>query len=264
MLNFAACGVGGRCFTASGSHSRWTVALADFADDLGDVIRLHALFGQFDRTVHERLRHRPAGVGLERDVFHDPRAPQILTQRVEIRLHRRRKRAIETVRALEHGAWTVEAAAGHQRGADARLRGPSGVHPLRGRPLGEGSSMMPDAMLPAMPSAEAISGAAEPERGRHAAGGSQRAKHRGGVKAGRVRGFGSDEAQAAHQLRTCGHAEQQPIAAEPLALARRERRWNDHGPGVCTGPPSKVSSKSSPCAAVPLTSAAPNAPKPPS
>ena len=72
VLNFAAYGVGGRCFDASGSQSRCTVPSPTSHVDVRDVLGAHAVLRQPDRAIDERLRHRAARVRLERHVLRHP------------------------------------------------------------------------------------------------------------------------------------------------------------------------------------------------
>ena len=118
-------------------------------------------------------------------------------------------------------------------------------------------SMMPDAMLPAIPSADAIAVGGSRSAAATAPAATQRAEDGCGMKAGLVRRHGRNQTQAAQQLDPVAIPTSN-AARQAFALARGEHRRDDHR-AEWTGPPSKVSSKSSPCAAVPFTSAAPNA-----
>ena len=88
--------------------------------------------------------------------------------------------------------------------------------------------MMPDAMLPAMPSAEAVAEAGNPNAALTPACSRERPKDGRWMKPGRVRRLRSDETQAAHQLCAGRNAEEQPLAAQSFALARGKQRRNNH------------------------------------
>ena len=116
-------------------------------------------------------------------------------------------------------------------------------------------SMMPDAILPAMPSAFDDGAAVEPERGGDACRRAIAPKTAVGWKPALCTSFGVTS-DSRHMVST--------PAAMPRSAAAPSGRWRSQAASTagtmtapaCTGPPSKVSSKSSPWAAVPLTSAA--------
>ena len=117
--------------------------------------------------------------------------------------------------------------------------------------------MMPHAKLPAMPSASTICAPAA-ERRRHAGGRAHRAEDRGRMEAGLVHRLRHHQAEPAHGLDPDRDAEQRRGAVRRCRSQAASTAGTTTAP-ACTGPPSKVSSKSSPCAAVPLTKAAPAA-----
>ena len=118
--------------------------------------------------------------------------------------------------------------------------------------------MMPPAMLPAMPSASTIWRAVEPQRGADAGRRAHGAEHGGRMEAGLVDRLRRHEAQAAQHLDADRDAEQRGLPVRPWRSQAASTAGTTTAP-ACTGPPSNVSSKSSPCAAVPLTKAAPAA-----
>mgnify|MGYP003694275093 CR=1 FL=1 len=96
----------------------------------------------------------------------------------------------------------------------------------------------------------------ELQRRADAGGRRHRAEHGGGMKARLVHRLRHHQAQAADGLDADGDAEQRtPRRCSRSCSAAASTAGTMTAP-ACTGPPSKVSSKSSPCAAVPLTKAA--------
>ena len=92
--------------------------------------------------------------------------------------------------------------------------------------------MMPEAMLPAMPSADAIAAGRQPQRRADRAGRRERAEHRRRMEPRLVRRHGRHQAEAAQQLRAGDDAGEQPVAAEPFPLARGQHRRHDDGARV--------------------------------
>ena len=91
---------------------------------------------------------------------------------------------------------------------------------------------MPEAMLPAMPSALHHCVAIETQRRGHARRSAERTEHRGGMKPRLVHALGRHQAQAAHDFATHGDAARDVAAGEPVLLGRGEHRRDDHGAGV--------------------------------
>ena len=91
---------------------------------------------------------------------------------------------------------------------------------------------MPDAILPAIPSADAIVAGASRSAASDSAGRRERAKHRRRMKAGAMGGLGCDQTEAAQQLSTRDETKEAPVTAELLPFARRQYRWDNDGPGV--------------------------------
>ena len=100
--------------------------------------------------------------------------------------------------------------------------------------------------------------AIEPERGPDAGCRAHGAEHGGGVEAGLVHELRRHEAEPAQRLDPDRNAEQRRLPVDRCRSHAASTAGTITAP-ACTGPPSKVSSKSSPCAAVPLTKAAPAA-----
>ena len=111
-----------RASAASGSHSRCTVPSPTLQTMRDDVVGLDARARELDRAIDEGLRHRPAGIGLERDGLEHQARAEPFEQRREIRRLRRRERLVETVTAFEHRRGPGEPGFREQRRADARLR----------------------------------------------------------------------------------------------------------------------------------------------
>ena len=92
--------------------------------------------------------------------------------------------------------------------------------------------MMPDAMLPAMPSADAIAAGGSRSAAPTRAGRGERAEHRRRMEARLVRRHRRDQAEAAQQLDAGGDADEQPVAAEPFALAGGQHGGHDDRAGM--------------------------------
>ena len=88
--------------------------------------------------------------------------------------------------------------------------------------------MMPEAMLPAMPSAWTHCVAVERQRRGHARRCAQRAEHRGGMKARLVHALGRDQAQPAHHLAADRDAAREVAAGQRVLLGGGENGRDDH------------------------------------
>ena len=188
-------------------------------------------FRSRERAVDVGLHHRAAGIGLERDRLGDPALAEAVEELVEQRLDRGREGLEEAVLAFQHGARPDEAGAAEQRGAQARLRGPAGVHALGPAAVAEifddarGHRLRRCRALPSGPVARAPI-ATPPAKA--AAG---RAEHRRRVEAGLVDRLGRHEAEAAEEL---GAGRQPSSTARPTAVAfgRGQHRRHDHRTGM--------------------------------
>ena len=228
VLNFAAYGVGGRCFTASGSHRRCTVPSATSQTISAMSAARTWPLGELDRAVDEGLRHGAAGVRLERNRLHHPASAEVVEKRLEIGRDRRRECPVHAVDALEHRARPQESAARHQRGAHARLRGPARMHALGPCALGK---VFDDSGGHAAGDAKRR----DDRRGRQPQCRARRAGRREGAEYRRrmepclVRRRRRHQAEPAQQLRAGDDAGEQPVAAEPFPLADGEHRRHDDG-----------------------------------
>ena len=157
---------------------------------------------------------------------HDCAEP--IEQQREIRRARRCEGLEEAVRAFEHRARAVEAAARHQRRADAGLRGPAGMHALGRGAFGQ---IFDDARRHA-------AGDAERRRGLLRRRGRARRRRRPLPRARRSppsdgsrpcgSRCGATRAQPAHQLRADGDAEQQRSPPRPSRSQAASTRGHDH------------------------------------
>ena len=216
------------------------------------------LLREAPRAIDVRMRHGAAGIELERHGLGHPALAEAVEQLVPVALRGAREAVEEAVLALEHGARPDEARAREVGGADSRLRRPARVHALGPGAFGE---VLDDAAGHRAGDAQGVhelrsSTSAAPRRRRR--------------RAHRARAPRSDGS------RPCGSSSARPVLARhisstPTAMpcsaslpGERSRSATARTAGTITapawiGPPSKVSSKSSPCAAVPLTNAAPPA-----
>jgi hypothetical protein len=92
--------------------------------------------------------------------------------------------------------------------------------------------MMPEAMLPAIPSADEMADAESWSACADCAGRGHRTVDRRGMKARLVRTLRRDETEAAHQLDARDDADEQPVATKLFALAGGEHGGDDHGAGM--------------------------------
>ena len=162
--------------------------LRHLAYDFGDVFRLDAACGQPSRTVDIGLRHRPAGIRLERQRVRHPARAKIARQCLVVALGCVRKAMEQSVHTLEHRPRTDESSPRQQGGADAGLRRPAGMQPLGPGAFGQvfddpaghtaGDTECTD-NLPAV----------ETERGTNTCGRAHRAEDGGWMKARLVDGF---------------------------------------------------------------------------
>ena len=206
-------------------------AFRDLADDFGDILRLDAARAEPPRAIDIGLRHRPAGIGLERQRIGDPARTEIAGQRGVVAMRRMRKAVEEAMHALEHRARSDKARARQQRRAQARLRGPAGMQPLGPGALGE---IFDDAAGHAAGDAERIDDLlrVEAERRADASRGPHRAEDRGRMKARFVHGLRHHEAEPAQHLGADGNAGQRHAAVRIVPLAGREHRRHDHRAGM--------------------------------
>ena len=135
------------------------------------------------------------------------------------------------MRTLEHCARAGKACARHQGGAQPGLRGPSGMHALGPRALGQ---IFDDPARHAARDAERIDGLAlvEPQRDRNARGGTHCAEHRGWVEARSVHGLRHDKAQPAQHLDADGNALERRGTIRIVPLAGGQHRRRNHSAGV--------------------------------
>src|SRR5918996_4132918 len=110
--------------------------LRDFADDLLNILDAH-FAGETARAIDIRMRHRAAGIELERHRLGDPPLPKTIEQLRPVAALDAREGVKEPVLALEYRARADEAAAREVRGADSRLGRPARVHALGPCALGE-------------------------------------------------------------------------------------------------------------------------------
>ena len=130
-------------------------ALRHFADHLLDVAGLDAARGKPLRAIDIGMRHGPAGIRLERERLRHPLLAEIAGERFIVALRRVRKAVEQPVHAFEHRARSrkpprASSAArmpdcAAQPGCSRFVQAPSARY-----------SMMPPAMLAAMPSASTI------------------------------------------------------------------------------------------------------------
>ena len=122
-------------------------------------------------------------------------------------------------------------AARHQRRADARLRRPAGVHPFGPGAFGE---VLDDPGRHASGNTERRGDRLRRQAKRRSdrPGCRKRTEHGRRMEPGVVCGHRRHETEAAHQLDAGHDADEQPVASQPLALARRNNRRNDHRAGV--------------------------------
>ena len=142
----------------------------------------------------------------------------------------------QPVCALEHSARTRKARARHQGGAQARLRGPAGMHALGPRSF---SQVLDDAARHAARDAERVDGLLVVQLQRHRNTGrrAHRAEHRGWMEARFVHGFRHDHAQSAEHFHADRDAAQRrrTIRIVPLAdgkYGRHHDRADMHGPAL--------------------------------
>ena len=120
-----------------------------------DILRLDAARRDPPRAIDVGMRHGPARIGLEGERLGDPALAEIADQRLVVAVGRVREAMEQAVRALEHRARPVEARACQQRGAQAGLRRPAGMHALGPGALGE---IFDDAARHAARDAERVDG----------------------------------------------------------------------------------------------------------
>src|SRR5207249_163351 len=95
-----------------------------------DLLRLDAARAQAPRTAAAWVGHGPAGTGLEGERLRHPLCAEVADERVVVALGGVGEAVEQAMHALKHGARTGEARARKQRGAQARLRSPAGMHSL--------------------------------------------------------------------------------------------------------------------------------------
>ncbi len=138
------------------------------------------------------------------------------------------ERMEKTVLAVEQRARPGEARLRHARGTVAGLRCPARMHALRPRAFGE---VLDDARRHASGDAEGIEplGRVERQRRGHPRRRTQRAEHRGGMKAGLVHALGRHEAQPAHHFAPDRDAAREVVTCKRMLLGSGENGRNDHG-----------------------------------
>ena len=238
---------------ASGSHSRCTVP-SPTSQTMSLMSSALMPRRQPPRAVDVGMRHGPARIGLEGQRLGHPARAEIAEQRAVVAVRRVRETVEQAVRALEHRARAREARARQQRGAQARLRRPAGMHALGPGAFGQ---IFDDAARHAARDAERIDGLLRSSRSAAAtpAAAPIAPNTAVGWKPALCTAFGTTRLRR-HITSTPTAMPRSAAAPSPCRSQAASTAGTITAP-ACTGPPSKVSSKSSPCAAVPFTSAAP-------
>ncbi len=137
----------------------------------------------------------------------------------------------QSVHAFEHRARPEKTAARQQRGADAGLRRPAGMHALGPGAFGQ---IFDDAGGEAAGDAERIDDlfGVEAQRGADAGGGAHHAENRGRMEAGLVHRLRHHGRKPAHRLGADRDAEQRRGAVRLVALAGRQHRRHHHRAGM--------------------------------